>query len=164
MFSLYYDFCNNDIKWHRVFASANDGTGNGSYTPDTNPQVGVRYGRNYNGITVNRAYDNTAYTIEKWGRKRSWNLQYTHLDATDKSRLEALFEYTEGRKNGFSGEKQIYYPLDLKVEKREIKRFRMNLYNNTDKIEFNYSTPKELLTGKKTNSYQSKLNNLLRAI
>lgn len=70
----------------------------------------------------------------------------------------------KGRKNGFSSEKQIYYPLDLKVEKREIKRFRMNLYNNTDKIEFNYSTPKELLTGKKTNSYQSKLNNLLRAI
>jgi len=83
------------------FASASDGTGNGTYTPDTNPQVGVRYGRNYNGIVVNRAYNNTAYTVEKWGRKRSWNLQYTHLDATDKTRLEALFEYTEGRKNGF---------------------------------------------------------------
>ena len=24
------------------FASAGDGTGNGTYTPDTNPQVGVR--------------------------------------------------------------------------------------------------------------------------
>ena len=83
------------------FGKNGSGLDSSDVTPSTNPQVGVRYGRNYNGITVNRAYDNTAYTIEKYGRKRSWNLQYTHLDATDKTRLEALFEYTEGRKNAF---------------------------------------------------------------
>ena len=83
------------------FASASDGTGNGSYTPSTNPQVGVRYGRNYNGIILNKAYNNTAYTVEKWGRKRSWTLQFSHLSSADKVKLEALFEYTEGQKNAF---------------------------------------------------------------
>lgn len=83
------------------FASASDGTGNSSYTPSTNPQVGVRYGRNYNGIILNKAYDNTAYTVEKYGRKRSWTLNYSHLNATDKAKLEVLFEYTEGQKNAF---------------------------------------------------------------
>ena len=83
------------------FARASDGTGNGDYTPSTNPSVGVRYGRNYNGIILNRAYDNTAYTVEKYGRKRSWTLNYSHLNSTDKGKLEVLFEYTEGQKNDF---------------------------------------------------------------
>jgi len=83
------------------FASASDGTNNSSYTPATNPQIGVRYGRNYNGIILNKAYDNTAYSIEKFGRKRSWVLQYTHLDSTDKGKLEALFEAMKGEKTAF---------------------------------------------------------------
>tara|TARA_R100000742_G_C4247846_1_gene66533 strand:- start:219 stop:608 length:390 start_codon:yes stop_codon:yes gene_type:complete len=83
------------------FASANDGTGNGSYTPSTNPQVGIRYGRNYNGIITRKAYNNTAYTTQKFGRKRSWALNYTHLNSTDKGRLEVLFEYTVGQLKPF---------------------------------------------------------------
>lgn len=83
------------------FARASDGTGVSDYTPSTNPSVGVRYGRNYNGIILNKAYDNTAYTVEKYGRKRSWTLNYSHLNATDKAKLEVLFEYTEGQKNAF---------------------------------------------------------------
>jgi len=70
----------------------------------------------------------------------------------------------KGRKNGFLNEKQVYYSLDLKVEKREIKKFRMNLYDDTDKIEFNYSSPQELLVQKGVDGYQNKLNHLLNAL
>ena len=69
-----------------------------------------------------------------------------------------------GRKNGFLNEKRIYYPLDLKVEKREIKKFRMNLYDDDDKIEFNYSTPQELLVQENKSNYLNKLNDLLGAL
>jgi hypothetical protein len=70
----------------------------------------------------------------------------------------------KGRKNGFLNEKRVYYSLDLKVEKREIKKFRMNLYDDTDKIEFNYSSPQELLTQESVDGYQNKLNHLLNAL
>ena len=70
----------------------------------------------------------------------------------------------KGRKNGFLNEKRVYYSLDLKVEKREIKKFRMNLYDDTDKIEFNYSSPQELLTQESVDDYQNKLNHLLNAL
>jgi hypothetical protein len=69
-----------------------------------------------------------------------------------------------GRKNGFLNEERIYYPLDLKVEKREVKKFRMNLYDDSDKIEFNYSSPQELLIQENKGGYQNKLNDLLKIL
>ena len=83
------------------FASASDGTGNASYSPSVNPEIGISYGNNFPGITVRRAYNNTAYTFEKFGKKLSWKINYSHLSATDKGKLEALFAYTKGRKTNF---------------------------------------------------------------
>ena len=83
------------------FASASDGTGNGSYSPSVNPEIGVSYGNQFKGITVRRAYTNTAYTFEKYGKKLTWKLNYNHLNATDKGKLEVLFAFTIGRKKDF---------------------------------------------------------------
>ena len=83
------------------FASASDGTGNGSYSPSVNPEIGVSYGNQFKGITVRRAYNNTAYTFEKYGKKLTWKLNYNHLNATDKGKLEVLFAFTIGRKIDF---------------------------------------------------------------
>tara|TARA_R100001082_G_C4287446_1_gene126655 strand:- start:22 stop:411 length:390 start_codon:yes stop_codon:yes gene_type:complete len=83
------------------FGENGSGNNNANYSPSTNPQIGIRYGRNYNGIVIKKAYDNTAYTTQKFGRKRSWTLNYTHLDSTDKGKLEALFEYTVGQLKPF---------------------------------------------------------------
>ena len=69
-----------------------------------------------------------------------------------------------GRSNGFLNEKRIYYPLDLKVDKREVKKFRMNLYDDTNSMEFNYSNPQELLNQERTGGYQIKLNDLLKIL
>jgi hypothetical protein len=83
------------------FASASDGTGNSSYSPSVNPQIGVGYGNQFKGVKVNRTYNNTAYTFEKYGKKLAWKLNYSHLNSTDKGKLEALFAYTVGRKTNF---------------------------------------------------------------
>lgn len=64
-----------------------------------------------------------------------------------------------GRKNGFTGGKQINYSLKLKVKKREVRRLKMHLYENTENIEFNYSTVEEEI--KKTDTgYINKLENI----
>ena len=83
------------------FGKNSSGLDSTALTPSTNPQVGIRYGRNYNGINIKRAYNNTAYTTQKFGRKRSWTLNYTHLNTTDKGKIEALFEFTVGQLNPF---------------------------------------------------------------
>ena len=83
------------------FGENDSGNNNANYSPSTNPQIGIRYGRNYNGIVIRRAYNNTAYTTQKYGRKRSWTLNYTHLSSADKAKLEALFEYTVGQLKPF---------------------------------------------------------------
>jgi hypothetical protein len=83
------------------FASASDGTGNSSYSPSVNPSVGVTYGNKFKGVKVNRAYNNTAYSFEKYGKKLTWKLSYSHLSSADKQKLEALFAYTIGRKKDF---------------------------------------------------------------
>ena len=50
---------------------------------------------------MRRAYNNTAYTFEKYGKKLTWKLNYNHLNATDKGKLEVLFAFTIGRKKDF---------------------------------------------------------------
>jgi hypothetical protein len=83
------------------FASASDGTGNTSYSPSVNPSIGVTYGNQFKGVKVNRTYNNTAYTFEKFGKKLTWKLSYSHLSSADKAKLEVLFAYTIGRKKAF---------------------------------------------------------------
>ena len=83
------------------FGSDANGTGHASYSPSVNPSIGVTYGNNFNGITVNRTSNNTAYTFEKFGKKLGWKINYTHLSTADKAKLEVLFAYTKGRLNNF---------------------------------------------------------------
>ena len=70
-----------------------------------------------------------------------------------------------GRKNGHANGKQIHYELRLEVEKREIKKLRMVLYDNTENIEFNYSPAEEIINAKTINElYQNKLNKYFKVI
>ena len=48
------------------------------------------------------------------------------------------------KKNGFLNEKQIYYPLNLQVEKREIMKAKMSLYKDLENIKFKYKLPKKI--------------------
>lgn len=70
-----------------------------------------------------------------------------------------------GRKNGYSGGKQIHYALKLEVERREIRSIRMNLYDNTENLYFNYSSAQDIINEKTVNeSYQDKLNKYFKVI
>lgn len=68
-----------------------------------------------------------------------------------------------GSKNGFANGKQITYNLKLKVEKREIRKVEMDLYDNTESLEFNYSSLDEVLTNV-GDTYASKLNDTLNIL
>jgi len=70
-----------------------------------------------------------------------------------------------GRKNGYANGKQIHYTLKLEVDRREVKKIKMNLYNNTKNIEFKYSPPGDFLNERiLIKSYQSKLNGFFKVI
>ena len=111
------------------FGEDTSGTNNANYTPSTNPQIGVRYGNNYRGITVNRAMDNTAYTVERYGRKKSFQLTYTFLPESDRDKLEALVVYTVGQKKSFFFSPSGAFNDDIQV------RFTQNTF------EFNEVAP-----------------------
>tara|TARA_R110000851_G_scaffold124427_1_gene254706 strand:+ start:595 stop:1398 length:804 start_codon:yes stop_codon:yes gene_type:complete len=68
-----------------------------------------------------------------------------------------------GRKNGFANGKQITYNLKLKVEKREVRKTKMDLYKNTESLEFNYSSLGTIITNA-SGAYASKLNGALNII
>ena len=67
----------------------------------------------------------------------------------------------KGSKSGFSDKGQIHHTLKLEVQKREIKKKKMDLYPNSDFMIFNYETPEELCPKLKKlpeDCYASKLN------
>ena len=84
-----------------AFDDGSDGASKSTYTPDRNPNIGVGYGTDYSGIAVNQAIGGETYTIERYGKRRSWSMNYTFLNSTDQGKLQALIDYADGRKNSF---------------------------------------------------------------
>ena len=67
-----------------------------------------------------------------------------------------------GSKNGFQNGKQVTYALRLEVKKREIKKLKMHLYENTNNIKFKYKD--ELKSKVSLCSYTNTLNNILNVL
>ena len=67
-----------------------------------------------------------------------------------------------GKKNGVQRGKPINYNLELKVEKRELRKLKMDVYKDTENIEFKYAD--EIQEGISLSKYASWLNEELRAI
>jgi len=74
----------------------------------------------------------------------------------------------KGSKSGFSERGQIHHRLKLEVQKREVKKMKMDLYPNTDFMVFNYKSPEELCSKLKDLpddvSYISKLNKVFNIL
>jgi len=83
------------------FGTASNGTNKATYTPDRNPNIGVGYGTDYSGTVVNQAVGGEVYTVQRFGKRKSWSLNYTFLNSTDQSRLQALIDLVDGRKDVF---------------------------------------------------------------
>ena len=88
-----------------ITTAAFDDSANGSsktnFTPDRNPNIGVQYGTNYGGIIKNIALGGECYTIERYGKRRSWTMTFSFLNSADQAKLQALIDFADGRKNEF---------------------------------------------------------------
>ena len=84
-----------------AFDDASDGGSKTTFSPSRNPNIGVQYGTNYEGIIRNQAIGGEVYTVERFGKRRGWSMTYSFLDSTDQGKLQALIDYADGRKNFF---------------------------------------------------------------
>ena len=84
-----------------AFDDASDGGSKGTFSPSRNPNIGVQYGTDYSGIIRNQAIGGEVYTVERYGKRRSWSMTYTFLSAADQAKLQALIDYADGKKTFF---------------------------------------------------------------
>ena len=84
-----------------AFDDGSDGASKATFTPGRNPNIGVQYGTDYSGIIRNQAIGGAVYTVERYGKRRSWSMTYTFLSAADQAKLQALIDYADGRKTFF---------------------------------------------------------------
>ena len=75
-----------------AFDDASDGGSKSTFSPSRNPNIGVQYGTNYEGIIRNQAIGGEVYTVERYGKRRSWSMTYTFLSAADQVKLQALID------------------------------------------------------------------------
>ena len=84
-----------------AFGTASDGTAKATYTPSRNPNIGVQYGTDYSGIVRNQAVGGEVYTVERYGKRRTWSMTYAFLSSADQVKVQALIDLVDGRKTIF---------------------------------------------------------------
>tara|TARA_Y100001972_G_C7395624_1_gene206182 strand:- start:25 stop:420 length:396 start_codon:yes stop_codon:yes gene_type:complete len=98
-----------------AFDDASDGGSKSTFTPDRNPNIGVQYGTNYEGIIRNQAIGGEVYTVERFGKRRGWAMTYSFLNSTDQGKLQALIDHADGRKNFFFFSEDNFGTTGIKV-------------------------------------------------
>ena len=98
-----------------AFDDASNGGSKSTFTPDRNPNIGVQYGTNYEGIIRNQAIGGEVYTVERFGKRRGWAMTYSFLNSTDQGKLQALIDYADGRKNFFFFSEDNFGTTGIKV-------------------------------------------------
>ena len=84
-----------------AFDDASDGGSKATYTPSINPNIGVGYGTDYSGTVVNQAVGGEVYTVQRYGKRKTWQMNYSFLNSTDQAKLQALIDLVDGRKDVF---------------------------------------------------------------
>tara|TARA_R110000824_G_scaffold398240_1_gene602107 strand:- start:306 stop:710 length:405 start_codon:yes stop_codon:yes gene_type:complete len=84
-----------------AFDDGSDGASKATYTPSRNPNIGVQYAADYTGVLVNQAVGGEIYTVERYGKRKTWTMSYSFLDATDQAKVQALIDYAVGKKTFF---------------------------------------------------------------
>jgi len=98
-----------------AYDDASDGGSKATFTPDRNPNIGVQYGTNYEGIISNQAIGGEVYTVERFGKRRGWAMTYSFLNSTDQGKIQALIDYADGRKNFFFFSEDNFGTTGIKV-------------------------------------------------
>jgi hypothetical protein len=98
-----------------AFDDGSDGASKASFTPSRNPNIGVQYGADYSGIVRNQAVGGEVYTVERFGKRRSWSMSYAFLSSADQVLLQALIDYADGRKTFFYFSEDNFGTTGIKV-------------------------------------------------
>ena len=98
-----------------AFDDGSDGASKSTYTPDRNPNIGVSYGTDYSGIQTNQAVGGEIYTVERFGKRRLWGMNYTFLTSADQVKLQALIDYADGKKTFFYFSEDDFDTTGIKV-------------------------------------------------
>lgn len=98
-----------------AFDDGADGASKSTYTPSRNPNIGVEYGTNYQGVLRNQAIGGEVYTIERFGKRRTFTMTYSFLTSADQAKLQALIDYADGRKDFFFFSEDNFSTTGIKV-------------------------------------------------
>ena len=78
------------------------GATSSTYSPDRNPNLASEQPLEYDGIVARKSLSGKTYTVANHSNSRlSRKLSYSNLNATEKSRLETLFNEVKGQLNSF---------------------------------------------------------------
>ena len=71
------------------------------WTPAVQPNINIGYESNYAGIISNQAFGGETYTVEKYGKRYAWDLEWSFLTEAERTNAEALIDYADGKLNWF---------------------------------------------------------------
>ena len=98
-----------------AFDDGDNGASKSTFSPSRNPNIGVEYGSNYQGVLKNQAIGGECYTIERFGKRRTFTMTYSFLTSADQAKLQALIDYADGRKNFFFFSEDNFSTTGIKV-------------------------------------------------
>jgi len=98
-----------------AFDDGDNGASKSTFSPSRNPNIGVEYGSNYQGVLKNQAIGGECYTIERFGKRRTFTMTYSFLTSADQAKLQALIDFADGRKNFFFFSEDNFSTTGIKV-------------------------------------------------
>ena len=79
-----------------------NGATSDTYSPNRNPNIASEQPLEYDGIVARKSLSGKTYAVANHSTSRfSRKLSYSNLDATNKNKLVALFDYAKGQLNSF---------------------------------------------------------------
>ncbi len=84
------------------YSTASNGSDKATYSPNRNPNIASEQPLEYDGIVARKSLSGKTYAVANHSTSRfSRKLSYSNLDATNKNKLVALFDYAKGQLNSF---------------------------------------------------------------
>jgi len=84
------------------YSTASNGSDKATYSPNRNPNIASEQPLEYDGIVARKSLSGKTYAVANHSTSRfSRKLSYSNLDATNKDKLVALFDYAKGQLNSF---------------------------------------------------------------
>lgn len=102
-----------------------------TYTPTSNPNVGIDISKVYDGIKSKKSLGGKTYTFANHESSRiQRKLVYENITESNKNRLVALFDYAKGQKTSFqySEDGNTWYTVRLTSNKFPVSETAYNIY------------------------------------